>query len=996
MRSRPPAQGPRASTPTATPSNWMPASVRRTGASPISRPSASTSRSGAMRAQLRRSGSRHRPIACIFTSPSARRSRTASCYAESFEHYREGNRLRRTQIHYDARAHRRSRRALQGVLHAAASSRARAGCGAPARRSDLHRRPAARGLDADRADPGEPLAGRGHDGAAGHARARAARSALRARADKPSYPQALQSLTHAQLRELGEEYLARTRIQRKTRPPVLHRQDAEQLPARRPHPSDAAQRADHRRAPPSARLLFLGVQAALRARPELHLRPGGARPLLPRLRRADGALRQRAARARPPRDLRGHGARTPSARCAACSTTAACRSRPSACASTRTSAPCAPRARSRCASPSIATASTSGVTSSRGSVRSRRALGPVLESYPQVPDFESQLATCQLTRQPSLSNHTGRDHAAQPFTQAGKIGGGSPRQASVNHVPGHAPSADRRGDHGGAAARLCGRCPEHRRQDTGGALQEVVVTAEKRAENLQDVPVSITALATEKLEQLNVQNFDDYVKYLPSVAYPDRRPGLRARSTCAASPAATTPTTPARCRASACTSTSSRSRPSRDRSTSTSMTSSASRRSPDRRAHCTARARSPARSASSPTSPIPPRFKAGYDLTGNTVRGQGGYVAEGFVNIPLSPSAAVRLVGWAEHDGGYIDNLPSTITYPSDGCLSNFSPPSPGCEVSPVQAKRRFNPTETYGGRGALKLNLGDNWTIMPTFMGQSTRADGTAFVDPSIPGDLSVQRFYPDYISDQWWQAALTVQGHLSNFDVTYAGGYMSRHDHTPADYSDYSLLYDRYTTYISYAEGVVGHEFNPSQHIDGTRPVPQDEPRAAHHDPEGVQAALRGRPLLRAPGALHPAELPGRRTADLQFGDRLAAVLVADESDPRRPGLGGVRRAELRFHVQADGNGGLPFLPLPQLARRLLRVRPEQSARLEHRRERHGRQPRCGLRAAGHPRRPVHRPVQLGGEGRLDSEVQSHLQVRPTTPWCTRPSPRASVPAV
>ncbi|HET9330072.1 MAG TPA: hypothetical protein VFO23_06065, partial [Steroidobacteraceae bacterium] len=29
--------------------------------------------------------------------------------------------------------------------------------------------------------------------------------------------------------------------------------------------------------------------------------------------------------------------------------------------------------------------------------------------------------------------------------------------------------------------------------DTGGALQEVVVTAEKRTENLQDVPVSITA-----------------------------------------------------------------------------------------------------------------------------------------------------------------------------------------------------------------------------------------------------------------------------------------------------------------------------------------------------------------------------------------------------------------------------------------------------------------------------------------------------------------------
>ncbi len=352
--------------------------------------------------------------------------------------------------------------------------------------------------------------------------------------------------------------------------------------------------------------------------------------------------------------------------------------------------------------------------------------------------------------------------------------------------------------------------------DTGGALQEVVVTAEKRTENLQDVPVSITALATERLEQLNVQNFDDYVKYLPSVAYQTGGPGFAkiymrgVASGDNANHSGPLPSVGVYL----------------DEQPVTTIQGPLDIHIYDiERVEALAGPQGTLYGASSESGtvriitnkPDPSAFKAGYDLTGKTVRGQGGYVAEGFVNIPLSPSAAVRLVGWAERDGGYIDNLPSTITYPSDGCLSNFNPPSPGCEVSPVQAKRRFNPTETFGGRGALKLNLGDNWTIMPTFMGQSTRADGTAFVDPSIPGDLSVQRFYPDYISDQWWQAALTVQGHLSNFDVTYAGGYMSRHDHTPADYSDYSLLYDRYTTYISYAEGFVGHEFNPSQHIDG-----------------------------------------------------------------------------------------------------------------------------------------------------------------------------------
>mgnify|MGYP000217806610 CR=1 FL=1 len=54
-------------------------------------------------------------------------------------------------------------------------------------------------------------------------------------------------------------------------------------------------------------------------------------------------------------------------------------------------------------------------------------------------------------------------------------------------------------------------------QDSGG-LEEIVVTAQKRSENLQDVPISIEAIGAEKLEELNIRNFTDYVRMLPSVA----------------------------------------------------------------------------------------------------------------------------------------------------------------------------------------------------------------------------------------------------------------------------------------------------------------------------------------------------------------------------------------------------------------------------------------------------------------------------------------------
>ena len=47
----------------------------------------------------------------------------------------------------------------------------------------------------------------------------------------------------------------------------------------------------------------------------------------------------------------------------------------------------------------------------------------------------------------------------------------------------------------------------------------IVVTAQKRSENLQNVPISIQALGTKKLEQLNIRDFKGYAQQLPSVTF---------------------------------------------------------------------------------------------------------------------------------------------------------------------------------------------------------------------------------------------------------------------------------------------------------------------------------------------------------------------------------------------------------------------------------------------------------------------------------------------
>src|SRR5688572_33160678 len=68
-----------------------------------------------------------------------------------------------------------------------------------------------------------------------------------------------------------------------------------------------------------------------------------------------------------------------------------------------------------------------------------------------------------------------------------------------------------------SAVLLALAAPSALAQQETTALGEVIVTAQKRTESLQDVPISVEALGEEKMEELNVQNFKDYVQFLPSV-----------------------------------------------------------------------------------------------------------------------------------------------------------------------------------------------------------------------------------------------------------------------------------------------------------------------------------------------------------------------------------------------------------------------------------------------------------------------------------------------
>ncbi len=340
--------------------------------------------------------------------------------------------------------------------------------------------------------------------------------------------------------------------------------------------------------------------------------------------------------------------------------------------------------------------------------------------------------------------------------------------------------------------------------ETGGApaaggLEEVIVTAQKRTERLQDVPLSVQALGTEKLDQLNIVNIDDYVKYLAGVTTVK---GLGQGGV-----GIGTTHMYMRGVVSGQDGNHSASQPSVgtyfDEMPVTTIDGTIDIHVYDiERIEVLEGPQGTLYGASSEAGtiriitnkPDTTKFSAGYDVTGNSIsHGGQGWSAEGYVNFPLSPIAAVRLVAWDEHDGGYIKNVAGTNaaagivngvrTFPTSGLTLDNS----------AYVNDQYNTVETKGGRVAAKVNLGDNWTVTPLFMGQRTDANGFFGYDPAV-GYLQLVHSGPEGDHDSFTQSALTVEGKIWDFDLTYAGGWLDRNTQTISDYSDYSYWYDQY----------------------------------------------------------------------------------------------------------------------------------------------------------------------------------------------------------
>jgi len=359
---------------------------------------------------------------------------------------------------------------------------------------------------------------------------------------------------------------------------------------------------------------------------------------------------------------------------------------------------------------------------------------------------------------------------------------------------------------------------------SASGIQEVVVTAQRRSENAQNVPIAIQAFTGDTLQQLNVTSFDDLLKYLPNVSGASAGPGqtqifMRGLST-------------------------------GDQGTQSGGSINGfpnvaiylddqSGQLPGRNLDVYAADLARIEVLEGPQGTL---FGAGaqagvirYITNKPQLNVTDGYVTAGYgttaggdnnsnvtavLNLPvITDTLAVRGVIYDDHRGGYINNVPATFTrentdigihyanYPAvNGQCPNGQPPGtagrfPGYCVPPDSAvinnyqiaANAINPVTYQGIRVSALWDIRDDWTALLTQSYQDLDAEGVFYQMPkSSDGEplppQSVTLFNPSFNEDKFENTALTVNGNVAALKLVYAGSYLVRNISQVQDYTNYA----------------------------------------------------------------------------------------------------------------------------------------------------------------------------------------------------------------
>ncbi|MDZ7769951.1 MAG: TonB-dependent receptor [Woeseiaceae bacterium] len=342
-------------------------------------------------------------------------------------------------------------------------------------------------------------------------------------------------------------------------------------------------------------------------------------------------------------------------------------------------------------------------------------------------------------------------------------------------------------------------------QDTGSeasesrALEEIVVTARKRAESAQTIPSAIQAISQESLAAMGAKGMEDYARFVPSINVVNYGPSsstvvFRGAMTGSGYLGQSTSSVYL------------------DEISITQVGTQPNIRPVDI-------ARIEALSGPQGTlygsdaqagtlriitnQPVMNQFEAVLD---GEVRAGGdsdaSYRGSLVFNLPLvEDRLALRVVGYNDHDGGFIDNVFGRTPdwYGTDGV--NRAPAQWGTLDNANSVEERWNDADIVGGRVHLLWDMNDRWSATLSYHHQTADSGADNYYDPFV-GDLQVVRFHDEWREEKFNMGSLTVEGDLEFAQLVAAVSYYERKTRYLTDS----------TTYAHYWSAQYCHDADPT----------------------------------------------------------------------------------------------------------------------------------------------------------------------------------------
>lgn len=330
------------------------------------------------------------------------------------------------------------------------------------------------------------------------------------------------------------------------------------------------------------------------------------------------------------------------------------------------------------------------------------------------------------------------------------------------------------------------------------SLEEIIVYATKRAENVQGIPSSVQALPEEMLKEMGAMNTEDYARFIPSVSYLNfstagsNRIIFRGVSTGVSNFIATS---------------------SASVYLDDTVTTATNGSAPDIRMLDVARVEALAgpqgtlfgASAQAGTlrihtnQPDPTRFEASADaMIRSGEESDTSHSLTGVLNIPLVEDVfAIRIAAQTAEDGGFIDNVlghtPDTwfgyAAGPNYGSYLGRERMEWGTLDNAAVVEEDWNSVDFTLARISARWNINDNWSATLSYNYSETEAQAGNDYNPFV-GDLQTIAFAKNFRNDEWDMTSLTIEADFGFAQFVSATSYFDR----TYDYSIDGTVYYKY----------------------------------------------------------------------------------------------------------------------------------------------------------------------------------------------------------